>query len=259
MNVLWIVLTFLILAIAAFFVLRIYTRHGEKILIPDLNDKSIQSAQAIAAQSGFTLIVNDSIFRVDKPGGVIINQNPRASSFAKTGRTIYVTVTKFSADKLDIASLPSLYGKNFDLKKKILQEGYEINSVVVGHLYDPGEDGSILKVMYGTDTIIDSHGVRNNYQIPKGATLRFILSTHEGGKVSIPDLVCQSLESAQFIASSSGIQLFIKGDIQTGYIVNQEPAFAPGQQIDKGEIITVTLSEERPANCPEESEPTGDQ
>lgn len=254
MNVLWILSAFLVLVFIAFFILRIYTRHGEKILIPDLKDKSIQSAQTIAGQSGFTLAVNDSIFIVDKPGGVIVNQNPLPSSFAKTGRTIYVTITKYAADKIDVASLPSMYGKSFELKNKILKEAFELNSVVVGHLFDPGEEGSILKVVYGTDTIIDANGVRSGYQLPKGATLKFILSTHAGGKVQIPDLVCQSIESAQFIASSSGVQLFISGDIQKGYVMSQDPPFVQGEQIEKGEIIKVNLSEEKPANCPDATE-----
>lgn len=242
------------LILLSFFILRIYTRHGEKLSIPELKNKSLSAAQTEADNRGFEVIVTDSLFIVGKAGGIVLSQNPLPGAFAKKGRTIYLTISKFGADKVSINSLPSLYGKNFQLKQKVLKDAFEIQSEVSGYQFDPGEPGSILAVLYGDDTIIGLHGIKANVEIPKGSTLRFVLSNQEGGEVAIPDLVCSTLEEANFTLASSKLDLLIEGEVRDGYIINQNPSPNPYIKIKRGSSITVRLSSQRPADCPEDEQ-----
>jgi len=236
-----------------FFVLGIYTHHGEKIPIPKLTDADINLAVEMAEDAGFEVIVSDSVFVVGKKGGMILAQNPLAGSFAKEGRKIYVTLTKYAPDMISVNSLPALYGKSYDLKKKVLLDGFEIQSSVAGYQFDKGDPGQILRVIYGTDTIIDQKGIKEDVNLPRGARLRFILSTKEGGRIEIPDLICKNYDEALFLAGNNVQVVVIKG--QGGqYVTAQEPVFAPGMVMDRGDTIFVELSNTRPPDCPPEEE-----
>jgi len=244
------VLALCLLIAAVFFILGIYTHHGEKIPIPKLIDVNVERAGEMADGAGFEVIVADSVFVVGKRGGIIVAQNPAPGSFAKEGRKIYITVTKYSADMVSISTLPALYGKSYELKKKVLLEGFEIQSSIAGYQFDKGDPGQILKVLLGTDTIIDQNGIADNINIPRGGKLRFILSSKEGGKVEIPDLVCKTYDEAVFLTTNN-VHLVIRSGQGGTYIITQEPAFSPGSVVERGDSIYVELSDARPPSCPE--------
>ena len=71
--------------------LRIYTNHGQKLELPDYRNMSVEEARIDAQKKSFELIVNDSLFRVGTPGGIILNQNPEAGSKVKENRKVYFT------------------------------------------------------------------------------------------------------------------------------------------------------------------------
>lgn len=236
-----------------FSILGIYTHHGEKIPIPKLTESSSELALEMAEEAGFEVIVSDSIFVVGKRGGLIVAQNPLPGSFAKEGRKIYVTITKYSADMISIATLPALYGKSYELKKKVLLDGFEIQSSIAGYQFDKGDPGQILKVLLGTDTIIDQNGIAENINIPRGGKLRFILSSKEGGNVEIPDLICKTYDEAVFLTANNA-QLVIRPGTSGQYIVDQLPVFAAGAMMERGDSIYIELSNNKPATCPEDTE-----
>lgn len=248
------VLTILLVIFLAFNVLKVYTRHGEKIAIPDLKEKNIETAKEIVAKEGFEIVITDSLFIVGKYGGLILAQNPLPGAFAKSGRTIYVTISKYSPDMVSVASLPALYGKSFDLKKKVLLDGFEINSEIVGEKFDKGLPGMILKVINGHDTIIDENGIKADVNIPRGSTLKFIVSSKEGGAISLPDFNCLSYDEALFFASTNNLKLAVRSGSGGTYVIGQSPEFAPDAKINRGDSIWVDLSERKPENCPVEEE-----
>lgn len=237
-----------VLIAIVFSLLGMYTHHGEKISIPKLLGLTVDRGNKLCDDAGFELIVSDSVFVVGQRGGAIIAQNPEPASFAKKGRKVYVTITKFSADMVSIATLPALYGKSYELKKKVLLDGFEIQSSIAGYLFDKGDPGQILKVILGTDTIIDQNGVAENINIPRGGKLRFILSSKEGGKVEVPDLVCKTYDEAIFLAASN-YQLVIRSGEGGEYIISQEPAYVPGSVMERGDSISIVLSDTRPPQC----------
>ncbi|KXK18641.1 MAG: PASTA domain-containing protein [Saprospiraceae bacterium] len=232
-----------------FFFLGLYTHHGEKIPISGLNGLQVELAKRQAEEDGFEVVVTDSVFIVGQKGGIVLAQNPEKGTFAKEGRKIYITLSKYMPDMVPIGSLPALYGKNFELKRKVLMEGYEIQSAVVGQLYDAGEPGCILRVIYNYDTIIDARGVRDNISLPKGAKLKFIVSTNQGGQMEVPDLICQEFDEARFSVGNN-FELSGRSGTSGKYIVAQEPAYTPGVKIDRGTTIIVDLSDSRPPGCP---------
>src|SRR5699024_6965010 len=131
-------------------------------------------------------------------GGIIIDQNPKKNSEVKQNRKIYVTVTKFTPDKIKVSQIPELYGKDFERKKKELEESFEINSEILGYEYDRGAPDQILKVLHNNEEIITSEFRKDEVEIEKGGTLQFVLSKNIGGALVMPDLICRTYSEAAF-------------------------------------------------------------
>src|SRR5690606_16660215 len=88
-NLIAALISIIIFVLIIFFLLRNYTRHGEKIEVPNLKNISITEAVATLERQGFRYQV-DSVYQADKEPGMIIDQDPFAGSSVKKNRTIYL-------------------------------------------------------------------------------------------------------------------------------------------------------------------------
>ncbi len=253
-QLLFLIGAFLLLIFIILMWLRFYTNHGQKLELPKFIGQNIEEAKTQSEDLSFEIIVNDSIFIVGKPGGIITDQNPKPLSLVKEGRKVYVTITKFGTETVKVADLPTMYGNAFDQKKTELKYR-DIECVIKDYIYDPGEPNHILEVWYNNELIISKDGRKNEVEITKGGTLECVVSQRDGGDVTIPDLKCLELEEARFLLESSKLQL---GDIikklnaepdAVLYIVSQSPMYDGISNIKMGEKINVTVSASRPVEC----------
>ena len=76
--------------------LKIYTRHGEAYVVPDLKGLTPGELNINEATRIFNFTVTDSVFDNSLLPGSIIKQNPSAGSKVKKGRTIYLTVVSYT-------------------------------------------------------------------------------------------------------------------------------------------------------------------
>ena len=235
--------------------LKQYTHHSQKLELPDFVEMTLNEAQRYASENKFELIVLDSVHIVGKHGSIVLNQNPEPGFHVKEGRKIYVTVTKHNADMISIKSLPVLYGKNYERKKRELAIGHEINSTIVGSMYDVGPEGHIMMVIFENDTIITRRKRVKNLEIPRGGSLKFVISKQSGGLVDIPDLVCQSYDAAKFLLSGYRLKAGETNadatveDFSAAVVYKQDPAFSPGAKVSMGTAFTLFLTQEPPSNC----------
>jgi len=232
--------------------LRFYTNHGQQLELPDYTEMNLEEAKKDAERKSFRMVVNDSIHIVGKKGGEIISQNPTAKSMVKENRKIYVTITKYAADLISVASLPTLYGTEYNSKCRDLKY-LEINCKIKGYRHDVGEKDHILEVYHNGELIVSNIGRKNNVKIEKGATLEFILSKKSGAEITVQDYKCKTLAEARFLIENSGLdltQITENGPIthtEGAYIVAQNPF--PDQIIESGSPITVKIQQEKPADC----------
>jgi beta-lactam-binding protein with PASTA domain len=253
-HLLWITLGLIVLLFLIQLWLRFYTHHGQKIKLQRFIGMNIENALEKADQYDFEIIVADSVFMVGKAGGIITDQNPKPEAFVKEGRKIYVTVTKFGVETIRFGDLPPLYGNGFEQKKAELKYR-DIDFVIKDYAYDPGEPDHILEVWYNGQLILSKDVKNDDIQISKGSILECIVSKQDGGDVVIPDLVCLSLDEANFLISSSKLQIgeiIKKGNAEPDailYIVSQHPQFDGVSTISMGEKIAVTVSQNKPPEC----------
>jgi beta-lactam-binding protein with PASTA domain len=234
--------------------LRLYTNHGEKLVMPTLVKKNIYEAAELAEDKSFQIVVFDSIFKLGVPGGTVLSQNPAGGSEVKSGRKVYVTITKYAPEKIKVKDLPILYGNDFNQKMNEL-EYRGLKSKIVGRKYDPGEPNHILEVYYKGQLIIGQDILRSNVEINKGEELEFIVSDKGSGEVVVPQLECLTLLEAEFLLEGSKL---IIGDIQergtisdrsAAYILTQEPVFDGVTKIPMGSQVNVVIVATKPANC----------
>ncbi len=245
----------LILLIALNLYLRSYTNHGQKLTLPDFNDMHLRDASILATEKTFQIIVNDSTHIVGMPGGVIINQNPKAGSQVKENRKIYVTATKYQSDLIRMKSLPELYGREYELKRKELSH-LKINTRVKDYKYDPGEPDHVLEVYYKDKLIVSGEDRDNDLKIEKGGTLDFVLSKRSGLSIQIPDLRCQTLAAAQFLLED-GARLRVGvvreegeiDDVSSAYIIQQYPPYEEDATMQIGNAIDLIVTAEKPEDC----------
>jgi beta-lactam-binding protein with PASTA domain len=248
------VLLFLsIFLLVTFLWLRAYTHHGQELELPDYTGYQYEDAVRDAKRKKFRMSISDSLHILGKPGGEILKQNPAPHSLVKQQRMIYVTITKRSPDKILSGRLPEMYGKNYERKRKELEEHFQIKSRVLEKRYDPAEEGQILEVQYKGKTIMDNRGRDNDVYIEKGDILDFIISEKTGGRVAVPNLICKTYEEAQFLLENLGLiigEIKKEGqinDLNLSFIIAQDPA--EGGIIEMETPIQLTVSESKPESC----------
>jgi len=254
-NLLIMLLVALFLVFAVDRGLKIYTRHSQKIPLPDYLNESVSSAAEDAARRTFEIIVADSVYIVGRRGGLILDQIPEAGQLVKENRKIYVTATKFKPDMIRLEDLPPFYGRNYERTSKVLEMAHSIRSSIVERTFDPGPEGHIMGVVFEGDTIVFRDMIKEGVQIPIGGSLGFIVSQQRGGTVEIPDLVCRTYDEAEFIIASYKLRVGntrMQGEVTNldrAFVVGQEPAYDPLERIEMGSQINLIISEQKPEDC----------
>lgn len=244
--------------------LRCFTQHGDHIVVENYIGALFEDAARDALSKDLQLVMEDSVFVVGKPGGTIIAQNPSGGSRVKEGRRLYVTVAKFQADEIPLASLPLLYGQEVNGVRKSLKQRFQIESEIVAEVFDDGPPNMVLAVLYLGDTLVSARHRAVAGSVAKGATLQLIVSKDVSEMVPMPDLVCQSYGQAEFMLNASRLvlgELSLEEGVTSrgrGWVSRQEPPFVPGTLMNKGDTISLWLAPVRPARCPVESDPALD-
>jgi beta-lactam-binding protein with PASTA domain len=88
----------------AFFV-RLYTKHGEAIMVPDLRGKTYDEVVRVLSENDLEYAIADSTYDESKPALSVIDQNPKPDTRVKEYRTIYLTVNSRSAPSIKMPDL----------------------------------------------------------------------------------------------------------------------------------------------------------
>ena len=247
--------TVLLILLGTLFIIKIYTNHGQKLELPDYLGQDIDIATDDARRRSFKIIVNDSIHRLGVVGGEILNQNPKPLSMVKENRKIYVTISKFTPDFLLSDYLPEMYGRDFEMKKREL-ENQDIYVEIKDYQYDNAEPNTILEVWYEGKQIINRSGRKNGVEIEKGSTVELVLSQNSGGLIDIPNVTCQQYSKAEFTISSYRLKVgeIVRDgnirDLANSWILRQEPSPDTATEIQMGDSITLYVTQDKPEYCP---------
>lgn len=96
-----------VLVAIAMWMLRIWTGHGNEIIVPQVTSMTLTQADDILERADLHAEVVDSIFSDEVEPGHVIAQVPPAGDKVKPGRYIYLTINAFSPKQV---ALPDLSG-----------------------------------------------------------------------------------------------------------------------------------------------------
>lgn len=161
-----------------------YTRHGQHIEVPTLTGMDQESAAAALAGTGLTLEVSDFRYEASAKEGEIVEQHPKAGSYVKEGRIIYLTIntgripTKPVPDVADNSSLRAA-------ESKLRAAGFRLTEPE----YIPGDLDWVYELKYNDRTI------RRGEELPEGSLITIVVGNGD------PDMEIEEVDQSTTIDS----------------------------------------------------------
>lgn len=133
-----IVLLFLI-----FLCLRIFTRHGKEIEMPNYLGQNASELTQSGREEGFVFVVDEEVYKEGTVPGTILTQDPAPKEKVKKGRKVYLTV---SAKTPPIIKMPALQ----DLSLRQAQIMLEAQGLVLDRIIEKTSpyENVVLDVLY---------------------------------------------------------------------------------------------------------------
>ncbi len=97
-----------ILTWIALLMLRIYTSHGDYLVVPDFRGKTFEQLTSNPEYGDYSFILMDSVFDINKTRGTVLHQDPYSGSKVKKGRKIYLTIVSSIPEKTSMPDLKFL-------------------------------------------------------------------------------------------------------------------------------------------------------
>ena len=150
----------------------VFTSHGQQVQVPDVRNLPLEKAIEILDDAGLRWEISDSTtFYENYKPGTVIDQDPKAKSYIKKIRIIYLNVNAMHAPIIPLPKLVDLPGrqgvamlkamgfKHVDLDSVPSEMGGLILQVTVdGHSVAPGNPvsvNSLVKIVVGDGSIVD--------------------------------------------------------------------------------------------------------
>ena len=225
--------------------LNIFTRHNQRLPVPDFIGINIDDVRETVRREGFRLEVVDSLYAPMYEGGAVLEQLPLAGTEVKKGRRIFVTITSYQQ-----TMVPVPYVTGFSLrqaKNMIEMAGLEIRELrYVSNI----ATGNVLAELVGRDTVRRD----SNLQLEVGSGVTLIVGEAPGAQwQSIPRVVGLSLSDAKSrlwergfnvgtVGRDDGINLINQKDAE---VYRQSPGYGRTASLGTRVDIDLTLDEKK--------------
>ncbi len=132
-----------ILCFITFQLLKVYTRHGHEVKMPDFVGQNSDELIRNQAQNEFIIVVSDYIYDKKTPKGTILKQNPKADEKVKKGRKVYLTVASSEPPTVKMPELQDVSLRQAEIMLEAL--GLELGSII----YKPSPfENAVLEQLY---------------------------------------------------------------------------------------------------------------
>ena len=221
--------------------LNVATRHGEVYTVPDFSAMSIEEAKQAAAPAKLRLEIFDSLYVVGMPGGVVLDQLPKAGARVKSERRVLLTINSHNQRK---AQIPYVAGYSLRQAKNILMTaGFEIERL---EYVEDMAMNNVLTQYYKGQQIVQ--GSQLEAEIGSGIVLQVGFNPDAQTNPVVPRIVGRSLKEAKSMLWEAGYNV---GDIMRDEdisaanqndckVYKQEPNQA--EELAWGEKVTIYIT-----------------
>ena len=240
-NLLIAALAAVLLISGTFIWLKIYTRHGQTITVPDLSGLTEEEVQIIIDSKSLRYEIIDSIFNRDLPRGTIAKQNPLPGSKVKENRRLYLTMNAVNPEKV---TMPAVTGVSLRQARAIL-ETYGLNLGKIS--YKPDIAVNVVLEQRYDDSVAEPGMI-----IEKGSEINLVLGKGLSNETTaVPDLKGFNL----FLAKEFLVDRYLnigaiiydntienQEDSTLAFVWKQRPEFEEGNILQLGENVDVWLT-----------------
>src|SRR4030042_2186733 len=117
-NLLLAVSITIIVVLLVFLSLKIYTRHGQALAVPDLRGLTLEETEQLMLGKKLLYKVVDSIYNSTVDRGCVVEQNPPPEFSVKKYRTIFITINAFNPE---MVRMPDLVGVTLRQAKNLIE------------------------------------------------------------------------------------------------------------------------------------------
>ena len=166
------VLALVALGYIALLFIDVFTSHGQQVQVPDVRNLPLEKAIDILEDAGLRWEISDSTtFYENYKPGTVIDQDPKAKSYIKKIRIIYLNVNAMHAPIVPLPKLVDLPGRQGMATLKAMgfknvtmdsvaseMDGLILQVTVDGHNVAPGKPVSVnskIKITVGDGSIVD--------------------------------------------------------------------------------------------------------
>ena len=215
----------------------LYTRHGAEYELPDVTEKPVEEAIEILDDNGFIPIVQDSVFDSYYPPGTVVRQNPMPYSTVKSGRRVYLVVSKGEKP----IYMPKLVSETLTNARLKLQElGLSVGNINYDYSSTYPYRGVVIWQSVPPGELIDKN---------RSVNLTVSLGEPPSSK-AVPNLIGKSMGSALRELEALGLakeQILIKYRYQPNLVPNTvvSQSVAAGKPLMEVEVIELVVSTDK--------------
>lgn len=219
--------------------LKFYTNHGQEIEVPDLKDLRVDQIQALLAEHDFSYVVVDSTYIRGKQPNLVYDQDPKAGSKVKEGRTIYVSITSSNTPKIKLPDLTDLSLRKATIDLRNL--GLEVGQLIMR----PDIANNVVLEM-----LLSGKKVMPGKEVPRGTAVDLVIGIYNvDSLVAIPNLVGLTIEEARFYLSETALYLGrinyqgTIADTTRALVIRQFPEAEEDEMINTMSFVDIWVSE----------------
>ncbi|MEW6188710.1 MAG: Stk1 family PASTA domain-containing Ser/Thr kinase [Actinomycetota bacterium] len=199
-----------------------------RVVVPDLEDKTISQAKQILTRKGLKLKVAEWRYSDTIASGGIIDQYPSPGRKVREGETIKVTASKGKR----LISVPEVVGRTEAQATYLLAKaGLEVGEIERRHHNKIPED-----------RVIDQDP-KGDKKVTKGTKVNLIVSLGIE-MVEVPDVINRTEEEAAALISQAKLKMTrteeSSDEVEKGRIIRQSPQ--PGIEVKRGAVVKVVVS-----------------
>lgn len=163
----------ILLLFVIFLALRLFTRHGKEIEMPDYIGRNASELTQMGKDEGFVFVVDEEVYKEGTTPGTVLTQDPAPHEKVKKGRKVYLTV---SAKTPPLIKMPALQ----DLSLRQAQIMLEAQGLVLDRIIEKTSpyENVVLDVLY------HGHHIASGSDIRMGEKITLVVGKSIG---SMPD------------------------------------------------------------------------
>lgn len=220
--------------------LRLYTHHGEEIIVPDLYGMSLEDAGKKVKSENFRYSIFDSIYNPKFKAGTVLDQRPLPGAVVKENRNLFLTINSMKPEQV---RFPNLVDNSFRQAYELLvSSGFKIGKLeyIENQFFN-----LVLYPKYNGETI------QEGSMIDKGATIDLVLGLGDNDQINAPNLIGKNQAQAKekIILSNMNLgRIIFDESIQNHFdslqakVWKQYPSIEDEQKIRPGTNIDIWLT-----------------